>query len=91
MIADATGLDADVDARIEALRALLRTTAEQLLQDPKTAKYYRALHATHLEPQPTQERAAEHLDLPFSTYRRYLKRGIEHVADSLWRREIGEP
>lgn len=90
LIADTTGLDADVDVRIEALRDLLRTTAEQLQQDPKTAKYYRALHATHLDPQPTQERAAEHLDLPFSTYRRHLRRGIEHVADSLWRREIGD-
>lgn len=90
LIADTAGLDADVNARIEALRALLCTAAEQLQQDPKTAKYYRALRATYLEPQPTQERAAEHLDLPFSTYRRYLKRGIEHVADSLWRREIGD-
>ena len=89
LIADDVGLDADVEDRIEALRARLRTTAEGLQDDPKTAKYYRAVHATYLDPQETQERAAEHLDLPFSTYRRYLRRGLAEVTDVLWRDEIG--
>jgi hypothetical protein len=89
LIADDVGLDADVDDRIEALRDRLRTTAETLQDEPKTAKYYRALRATYLDPQETQERAAEHLDLPFSTYRRYLRRGLAEVTDVLWRDEVG--
>ena len=88
-VADEMGLEASVDDRIEFLRERLDETAYSLHGDPKTAKYYRAVRATYLNPQPTQERAAEHLSLPFSTYRRYLKRGIEHVADLLWRDEIG--
>jgi len=88
-VADEMGLEASVDDRIEFLRERLDETAYSLHGDPKTAKYYRAVRATYLNPQPTQERAAEHLGLPFSTYRRYLKRGIEHVADLLWRDEIG--
>lgn len=88
LIANDTGLDADAETRIGALRDRLRTAAEALQADPKTAKYYRAVRATYLDPQPTQERAAEHLDLAFSTYRRYLKRGIGHVADALWRDEL---
>jgi len=89
LIAEEVGLDTPTDERVEALRERLDTAAYSLDRDPKTAKYYRAVRATYLNPQPTQERAAEHLGLAFSTYRRYLKRGIEHVADILWREEIG--
>ena len=38
---------------------------------------------------PTQEQAAELLDLPFSTYRRHLKAGLDQITDYLWGREIG--
>jgi len=89
LLDESTGLDADVETRIEALRDRLEEAVRSLDQDPKTAKYYRAVRATYLNPQPTQERAAEHLGLAFSTYRRYLKRGIDHVADLLWREEVG--
>ena len=37
----------------------------------------------------TQEQAAELLDLPFSTYRRHLKTGMEQLTQMLWQREIG--
>lgn len=90
LIAEEVGLDTPTDERVEALRERLDAAAYSLDRDPKTAKYYRAVRATYLNPQPTQERAAEHLGLAFSTYRRYLTRGIEHVADILWRDEIGE-
>ena len=89
LLNESTGLDADVEMRIEALRDRLEESARSLDQDPKTAKYFRAARATNLNPQPTQERAAEHLGLAFSTHRRYLKRGLEHVADLLWREEVG--
>lgn len=89
LVAEEVGLEASVEDRVEFLRERLDETAYSLDGDPKTAKYYRAVRATYLNPQPTQERAAEHLGLAFSTYRRYLKRGIDHVADLLWRDEIG--
>ncbi|HEY5574249.1 MAG TPA: hypothetical protein VIK64_14605, partial [Anaerolineales bacterium] len=57
---------------------------------PRSEKYYRALERTYFHPAPTQEAAAELLDLPFSTYRRHLKAGIEHVIDALWQQEIGQ-
>jgi hypothetical protein len=40
---------------------------------------------TFVSPAPTQEAAAEQLDLPFSTYRRSLSTGIERVGAILWR------
>ena len=44
---------------------------------------------TYLQPAATQEQAAEVLDLPFSTYRRHLRSGIEELTGRLWLREIG--
>jgi predicted DNA-binding protein (UPF0251 family) len=41
-----------------------------------------------LHPVPTQEQAAELLDLPFSTFRRHLKHGVTRVAEILWQWEL---
>lgn len=75
--------------RVEALRELLVEAAATMQQNPKQAKFYRALYHTYIQPTITQEQAAELLDLPFSTYRRYLKLGVEHVIHTLWQQEIG--
>jgi hypothetical protein len=74
--------------RSAALQALILEAAEALKTTPKQAKYYRALHHTYLQPAPTQEQAAEALDLPFSTFRRHLKTGIAEVIEFLWHREL---
>ncbi len=79
---------ADGGDRAETLRALLNEAAEELNATPREAPYYLALDATYLDPARTQAEAAEQLDMPFSSYRRYLKRGIEHVVEALWQREV---
>ena len=76
--------------RVDALRALLRETASTLQSNPRDEKLYRALDHTYFHPAPTQENAAEQLDLPFSTYRRHLTAGIQRLTDMLWQQEIGE-
>jgi hypothetical protein len=81
--------DADDSAGIGALRNLLEEAAASLQASPREAKSYRALHRTYLDPAPSQERAAELLGLPFSTYRRHLKGGMTRVVEILWQREIG--
>ncbi len=83
------GAEAAPAARVAALRKLLRETAESLQESPKLVKFHRALYHTYLQPAATQEQAAEVLDLPFSTYRRHLRSGIEEVTARLWLREIG--
>ncbi|MDE3091134.1 MAG: ATP-binding protein, partial [Chloroflexota bacterium] len=75
--------------RAAALQTLLKETVESLQATPRDAKLYRALYHTYLQPAETQEQAAEKLDLPFSTYRRHLKEGIDQVVDILWQQEIG--
>jgi len=84
-----SGVDAAPPARAGALRRLLRETAESLQESLRLAKFYRAVYHTYLQPAVTQEQAAEVLDLPFSTYRRHLRSGIEEMTARLWAREIG--
>ena len=75
--------------RTAALRSLLRAAAEQLQESPKESKYYRAVYHTYIQPAPTQELAAELLDVPFSSYRRHLKAGMTRTAEILWQAEVG--
>jgi hypothetical protein len=76
--------------RIEALQSKIRESAEALRIHPRDEKLFRALECTYLHPAPTQEAAAELLDLPFSTYRRHLTSGIQRLTEILWRQEVGE-
>jgi hypothetical protein len=71
-----------------ALQALLREAAASLTGNPKDEKLYRAIYHTYLEPAPTQERAAELLDLPFNTYRYHLANGLKRLTEWLWQREL---
>lgn len=82
------GVEDEAD-QIEALQRLLRETADQLKASRRQSKFYRALDRTYLRPAPTQEQAAELLNLPFSTYRRHLKAAIEAITERLWQQEIG--
>ncbi|MCB9148728.1 MAG: tetratricopeptide repeat protein [Caldilineaceae bacterium] len=84
LVVQRAGANGDEAARLAALRTLLRQAAEPLQQTPRQNKLFRALHHTYFQPAATQEQAAELLDVPFSTYRRHLRAGIEHVAQALW-------
>lgn len=70
------------------LQALLLEAADTLRANPKDTKLHRAIWHTYLEPAPTQEQAAELLNLPFNTYRYQLARGIERITTWLWQREL---
>jgi len=84
------GADAPVAARTVVLQTLLKQAIESFQASPRMAKQYRALAHTYVHPAPTQEQAAEILDMPFSTYRRHLKEGIDHITEILWQEEIGK-
>ncbi|WP_144051189.1 ATP-binding protein [Calothrix sp. PCC 7507] len=74
--------------RITALQTLVKQSLESLQSSPRDEKLYRAVYRTYLNPAPTQEQAAELLDLPFSTYRRHLKAGVKRLIENLWQQEI---
>ncbi|GAA4581384.1 ATP-binding protein [Planotetraspora phitsanulokensis] len=71
-----------------ALRHVLERAIEHLGDDPRAHKLHRALTVTYLRGAPTQEAAAERLNLPFTTYRRHLTTGIERICTDLWHREL---
>jgi hypothetical protein len=87
LVSDAASAETDEPERVEALRGLIAAATAALEASAREASYARALRVTYLQPAPTQAVAAERLDLPFSTFRRHLKRGVERVTEALWRQE----
>ena len=81
----AAGDDAGGAPPVDTLRALLQDAAQALRGSPREEKLYQALRLTYLEPEGTQERAAERLGLPFNTYRYRLGTGIKRSL----RRPVG--
>ena len=71
-----------------ALKRLLQRAVDGLSEHPRDRKLQRALDVTYFRPAPTQEAAAERLGLPFSTYRRHLTDGLDHVTEWLWGQEL---
>ncbi len=88
LIVDHVGNTAGTPERIASLRQILREAIKELGATPRQAKLQRALHHTYVQPAPTQDQAAELLDLPFSTYRRHLSAGMAAVTELLWQREL---
>ncbi len=89
LVTTAAGIDADDDHLTETLLRLIKDAADLLQADPRDMAYYRVLDRTYFRPARSQEIAAEQLNLSISTFRRYLKRGIEHINDTLWQQEAG--
>jgi hypothetical protein len=89
LVTSRAGRGATDEMRAAALQSLLREACESLREARREGKFYRALYHGYLHPAPTQERAAEQMNVPFSTYRRHIKQGVCHVANLLWQREIG--
>lgn len=84
----ARGTHAAPSARTNLLRSLVREAILELDDVPRRQRAFRALDKTFLNPAPTQEKAAEILDLPFSTYRRHLTEGIHQLTEILWQQEL---
>ena len=89
LVEDAAGADASPAERAVALVGHITRAAETLRAAPRDVPLWNALRLTYLTPAPSQAIAAERLDVPFSSYRRHLVRGIAHVTDTLWREETG--
>ncbi|MFJ9605851.1 ATP-binding protein [Kitasatospora sp. NPDC101176] len=83
-----TRLAADLADPAEELRALLRRAVDDLAADPRGVRAREALTAGHFSGAPTQEAAARRLGLPYGTYRRHLRQGLDLLCEALWRREL---
>jgi len=87
IVDERVGGEDGIEARVAALQVLVQEVVASLGASSRRAKLQRALHYTYLEPAGSQERVAELLNLPFSTYRDHLKAGIQLVGEILWQRE----
>ncbi|MEW6279635.1 MAG: ATP-binding protein [Candidatus Eremiobacterota bacterium] len=74
--------------RPQALREWILEIARGWQENGRLMKLYRAMEATFIHPAPTQEKAAERLDVPFSSYRRHLSRALDLLTRTLWEREL---
>jgi len=88
LVLERSGAQAGEAERVAELQRILRRAVEQLQATPRELKSFRALYHTYLQPAATQERAAELLDVPFSSYRRHLRAGIAKVAETMWHWEL---
>jgi hypothetical protein len=89
LIVERSGSTAGDAQRIKTLRSQILDAAESLKLSARDARLWATLEHTYFHPAASQENAAELLDLPFSTYRRYLKAAIARVTATLWQRELG--
>jgi hypothetical protein len=78
----------DEEPDADTLESLLNEAVETLRQHPQDDKLLRAVDRTYVRPAATQERAAEVLGLPFSTYRRHLSIGVARIVSWLWDKEV---
>jgi hypothetical protein len=78
----------DGEPSAEVLEELVCAAVAALREHPRDDKLGRAVERTYVRPAATQERAAEALGLPFSTYRRHLTQGVDRVVASLWDQEV---
>jgi hypothetical protein len=74
-----------------SLRDVVLEAVDHLHGERNGSRYHQAVVATFLRGVPTQQAVAHRLGVPFSTYRRHLRRGVELVCEELWRREQSAP
>ncbi|MFD7032195.1 AAA family ATPase [Streptomyces sp. NPDC059917] len=83
-----TRLAADLTDAVGELRALLREAVDGLADDPRAVRAREALTAGYFSGAPTQEAAARRLGLPYGTYRRHLRQGLDLLCEALWEQEL---
>jgi hypothetical protein len=73
--------------RVNALKEKMDIALKKIEASPRYENFHRLLYRTFINPVGSQEQAAEFLTLPFSTYRRHLKKSVMLVSDILRREE----
>lgn len=82
------GNDTDTNILLASLKDCLGEATDKIKESPKDEKLHRVLFRTFFNPVGSQEQVADYLNLPFSTYRRYLRKAVSLVTEHLWHWEI---
>lgn len=85
-----TAANNDTDAQIllASLRECLGDATDKIKSSPRDEKLHRVMFRTFFNPAGSQEQVADFLNIPFSTYRRYLRKAVNMVTETLWAFEI---
>lgn len=83
------GPGASEGQRIQVLRRMLERAIYELGLRPQYRRWQAVAESAYLHPVESQERMAERLGIPFSSYRRHLKSATEWITDFLWQFEVG--
>jgi energy-coupling factor transporter ATP-binding protein EcfA2 len=81
------GNENDTVILLASLKDCLIDATDKIKESVKDDKFHRVLFRTFFNPVGSQEQAADYLNLPFSTYRRYLRKAVNLVTENLWKLE----
>jgi hypothetical protein len=73
---------------VATLKDCIAEACDTIKENPKEEKFFRVIFRTFINPVGSQEAAADYLNLPFSTYRRYLRKAVNSVTEYLWAKEL---
>lgn len=87
-VMNAANNDTDPQILLAALRDCLADATDKIKSSPRDEKLHRVMFRTFFNPVGSQEAVADYLNIPFSTYRRYLRKAVNMVTETLWALEI---
>jgi energy-coupling factor transporter ATP-binding protein EcfA2 len=89
LVVQESGDTAPESTRIAVLKEKISACLKEIEESPVDGKYFRVLYRTYINPVGSQEKAADFLNMSFSTYRRYLQAGTQRIGEMLWAKELG--
>ncbi len=87
-VINAANNDTDPQILLAALRDCLADATDKIKASPRDEKLHRVMFRTFFNPVGSQEAVADFLNIPFSTYRRHLRKAVNMVTETLWALEI---
>ena len=88
LVLNHAGGNEDISILVATLRDCIAGACDAIKESPKEEKLFRVIFRTFINPVGSQETTADFLNLPFSTYRRYLRKAVNLVIEYLWAMEI---
>jgi hypothetical protein len=73
---------------VQVLQKVLTEAIGALVDDPREARFGRAVTQAYLHGDLTQDRAAAKLCVSLSSYKRHLATGVERICAELWQQEL---
>jgi hypothetical protein len=87
VLGNADGND-EVSVLVAVLKDCIAEACDSIKENPKEEKFFRVVFRTFINPVGSQEATADYLNLPFSTYRRYLRKAVNSITEYLWAKEL---